>query len=309
MRSIERAIVCMAVACCLLVPARAAEQEGKKDGSTPKSGAARGTPKKAAAKKGAEKAAEKKRAPEDDADGESEPAPDGEEAKPGPAADPDEEYVKAHIKEFLDGTVTFDDKGKATIAYDFRSKKEEYQDDFLPPISPKVPASFRWSNYEEDHTIDNEPGIRVSDRGVALFKVWFADDLEATVEYQQGNSWSKAQCMAIVFQTKAGQAIGNNFGGQCARFANGAFQGGVPPATETASAQDVVKIGLRVRDGEFEASKNGKPKNKPAKYPAKALASGRVGFIWGGKLAGTICSLTITGKVDWAATAKAMKGN
>lgn len=233
-----------------------------------------------------------------------EPASASKEDSSTEPQDPDYQFIKESLKDFIHGKITFDKKGAVTIVYDFSKKDEEFQDDFRPPISAKVAALFRWSIHEEDWYTD--PGIRISDRGASFLNLWFKDDFEATMELQNAIGWTKGQIAAVVFQNKGGSAIGNNFGGQCAVFKNGAFSGGVPPVTDQLPFKDKAKCTLKVKGGTYEALRNGKAR-KTAKYAEKSFGSGRIGFIWGGKVAGVINSLTIKGTLDCPATVKDMK--
>jgi hypothetical protein len=221
--------------------------------------------------------------------------------------DPNEKFVKENLKEFIHGTISFARDGTTTIEYDLTKKATEFQNDFTPGISPKVPAKFRWSNWEEDRSLGSNPGIRISDDGAAFLNVWFTDDVEATMEYLNGISWSKKQVCAIVFQTKGGKGIGNNYGGQVASIQSGVWKGGDPAVAETLPFNDSAKITLKLARGTCEVLRNEKPR-KSIKYPPKAFSSGRIGFVWGGKLAGTITGLKVRGKLDIPAMMKVMGG-
>ena len=89
---------------------------------------------------GPEKSAGKKKEAEKKDPQKSDGEPAGEQkATPSTsrAGDPDFEYVKANLKDHLHGTFTLKEDGTLSISYDLRSKKEEYQGDFQPPISAK----------------------------------------------------------------------------------------------------------------------------------------------------------------------------
>jgi hypothetical protein len=239
---------------------------------------------------------------EDDA----KPAPGSGETAPKPPSGPDVDYVKEHLKEFVHGTIAFGQDGTVTIEYDFHEKKEEHQNDFAPPISPQNQKTFRWSIYQEEHVIGGDTGLRISDAGAAVLDVWFTDSVEASAEFLQGISWSKRQYLAVVFQAKNGKAIGNNYGGQCANFSGAVYHGGTPANTEVTSFNSRVKIGLRVKDGKFDATREGRPRTS-AKYTVRSFSSGRVGFVWGGAVAGTLCGFTVKGMIDYPLMAKEMK--
>ncbi len=218
----------------------------------------------------------------------------------------DAEYVKANLKDFIQGTASFAQDGTLTIEYDFKSKKEEFADDFLPPIANKPQGVFRWSVYQEEHVIGSDYGVRISDRGAAVLNVWFTDDVEAETEFLQGINWSPRQICAVMFQAKGGKAVANNYGGQCANFAGALLSSAVPPKTESCPFDKRVKIGLRLKGGSYEALRDGKSRGSQ-KYSPKSFASGRIGFIWGGSLAGTLTSFRVKGKVDFAATAQEIR--
>jgi len=65
-------------------------------------------------------------------------------------------------------------------------------------------------------------------------------------------------------------------------------------------AQEPV-IGLNVRSGQFAACRDGVVSSR-GKYPESKFQSGRVGFYWGGAVAGVIESLKITGRIDYERT-------
>jgi hypothetical protein len=292
---------CIAIlAVTLVAPASFGGEEGEKDTPPPEiPGAKEGKKvdtKSAAEKKGAAKGGEKKAS-----DKKAE-----KDAAAKAAEEADIKFVKEGLKQFVHGTVSFNEKNMVTITYDLNQKKEEYEHDFIPPISPRVPGNFRWSNRDEEFFSTGDQGIRISDSGMAVLNVWFRDDVEATMEFLNAIGWTKRQVCAIVLTPRNGQGIGNNFGGQCATFAGASFKGGVPPTTEQLNAEKRAKFGLRVGGGNFEAILNGKSR-KSAKYNPKSLSSGRIGFVWDGKLAGTITTFSVTGMLDFAATAKEMR--
>ncbi len=213
------------------------------------------------------------------------------------------EQLKTRLKESIHGIVSFDADGTINIDYDLKQKKEDFQADFQPPISTKPQSNLRWSLYQEERTIGGDYGVRISDSGAAFLKVWFVDNVEATVEFLQGISWSKRQILALVFQAKDGKAIGNNYGGQCATFQSGKLTGGKPAETETTSFNSTVQIGLKVKDGNQEALRGGKSRTT-APYNRRNFASGRVGMIWSGSVTGTVTRLSVRGKIDYAAMVK-----
>jgi hypothetical protein len=290
-------------------PAGLSASEPSQEGGAKKSGGKKTDgQKKDAGKKDEEKKDEKKDGEPAEGDPETDSPGGTEKSEPasGPADSPDAAYVKANLKDFIHGTVSFSQNGTVSIEYDLHSKNEAYQEDFRPPISTRSMDVFRWSLYQEERVIGGDFGLRVSDKGASFLNLLFVDDLEATAEFLQGITWTKRQFCAVVFQGKGGKGIGNNYGGQCAVFAGSAYQGGKPATTETTVFNNRVKIGLKVRGGTYEALREGKPRAS-AKYSPQSFSSGRVGLIWGGNLAGTMISFSVKGKIDYPAMAKEMK--
>jgi hypothetical protein len=67
-----------------------------------------------------------------------------------------------------------------------------------------------------------------------------------------------------------------------------------------------VKIKLVVRNGTFEAHRNGRSRQSMT-YSQKSFGSGRLGFTWGGSIMGFISNLEITGKIDSKKMAKVLQ--
>src|SRR5262245_37034604 len=234
--------------------------------------ASSGKPKSDPGQKGGSKKPAEKKGETKPEESDSKPEPGAPETGPKPPSGADFEFVKEHLKDFVHGTISFAQDGTVTIDYDFHLKKEEYQNDFAPPISTQNQKTFRWSIYQEEHVIGGDTGLRISDQGAAVLDVWFTDSVEATAEFLQGISWSKRQYLAVVFQAKNGKGFGNNYGGQCANFSGATYHGGTPQTTEVTAFNSRVKIGLKVAGGSFEATREGKPRGS-AKYPARSFTS------------------------------------
>lgn len=225
-----------------------------------------------------------------------------EEGKDDPKKDEpklsiDESYVKDHLKEFLHPTsFKFLADGRARLVFDFAGQDRDMEGSFTPPISDKVQSNFRWRVVYENY------GLRLGNRGMALLNCWFKDDLEAEIEYQQGINYSNRHTMALVFANDKGKAIGNNYGAQCAAFEGGAVKESRGKPEEVIQDQ-TTRYKLVVRGGSFEAHKDKRQRQTMA-YSPRSFESGRVGFIWGGGMAGFVRKLEITGKLDAARLVK-----
>ena len=113
------------------------------------------------------------------------------------------------------------------------------------------------------------------------------------------------QLLAARFLERPGGKVSGNYGSQCALFTQGKSAGGQgKPEPVRFSSQ--AKIKLVVRDGQFEAWRDGKSK-QTMKYSKKTYASGRIGIAWGGSVAGTVPRLEITAKLDYARMAKELR--
>ena len=73
------------------------------------------------------------------------------------------------------------------------------------------------------------------------------------------------------------------------------------PWLVAASASEAQIFGPR--RGTFEAHRDGR-KLSSLEYPEKRFSSGKIGFLWGGNIAGTIGSLEVTGRIDTEKMAK-----
>ncbi|MBI4582944.1 MAG: hypothetical protein HY717_02750 [Planctomycetes bacterium] len=203
----------------------------------------------------------------------------------------DEEYVRDHLKDFLNPTeMEFLKDGRVKLRFNFREKNPIQEDIFTPPISDKFQSNFRWSIPSEWW------GLRLGNKGSALLNCWFKDDVEAQIEYLQGINFSNRHTMALIFCNDKNAALGANFGSQCARFDNGAVKEsrGKPDPT----LQDTpCFIKLVLREGTFEAHRD-KRKKETMSYSPKTFGAGRIGLLWGGNVAGVIRNLEIVGRID-----------
>jgi hypothetical protein len=225
----------------------------------------------------------------------------------------DEEYVKENLKNYLSPTkIEWKDDGSVKLVFNFRGKRAEHESIFTPPVSKEVGNNFRWSlRYEysysgryvsdpEDERRDDDDSywnaLRIAMKGAAHLNLWLLDDLDVEIDYVQGVSFSNNQTAALVFTNGSGTSLGSNFGTQCVTFSSGRPQK-ANGDVEIISSDVPTKIRLVVKDGHFEAYRDGKKKSTMP-YSPKSFASGRIGFIWGGGIAGFIHRIEIKGRVD-----------
>jgi len=147
----------------------------------------------------------------------------------------------------------------------------------------------------------------VSNAGVALFKCWFRDDVEVECEFRQYINQSRRHVMAIIFNNEKNQAIGTNYGCRTATFSKGRLRGQGKGNMVSVRYDSTAKIKLRVKEGIYEAHRQGHLSSK-AKYSKSRFSSGRVGFVWGGSMSGTIGKMKIRGKLDVKKTAEEFRG-
>ncbi|MBI4606006.1 MAG: hypothetical protein HY721_28915 [Planctomycetes bacterium] len=232
---------------------------------------------------------------------------EGKTSKPKGPASPDEELVKEKLKDVLSPTdMKFLEDGRVHLVFDLTRKSEEHSTIFTPKVGSNLKETFRWSMDDKSFSFFSEyPGVRLSNRGVALLNCWFTDDLEAEVEYLQHIAHSDKLYAAVIYSNDQGKALASNFGSQCAMLVQGRLAGG-QGKVDSVSADATAKFKLSVKDGSFEAYRDGRSRQK-MKYPAKGFASGRIGFAWGGSIASTLARLEIKGKLDYARMAKEMR--
>ena len=226
----------------------------------------------------------------------------------------DEEYVRANLEKHLSPTkIEWLPDGRVKLTIDFSEKKEEHVGIFTPNISKVTNSTFRWSlPYEYTYwgrstTTDVSSyygALRVSQSGMAHLNAWFTDDIEAEMWFANGASTTSRQTIALVFSSGS-KSIGSNWGTMAATFQGGALKGG-KGAVENAPSDTNVKIKLVIRNGTFEAYRDGKMRQSE-KYSPKSYASGKLGFIWGGNLAGFIYKLEITARPDAKKMAELLK--
>jgi hypothetical protein len=259
-----------------------------------------------------------------DAPGED-PAPaggkDGEKKEASdPAAKPlsiDESYVRDNLERYLLPTkVQFEKDGRVRLTFDFAEKRKEHETIFKPAVQQPVNSKFRWTvrgeewhyngAYNEETKTYQYGGLRISDSGVALLNAWFTDDVEAEIVYHQGTSFAAGNLAALVFCNEGGDALGSNFGSQAAIYKKGKPSARRQGTVDPINIYDSTKVKLVVRGGTFEAHRNGRRREGLA-YTQKSFGSGRIGILWGGRVAGIISRLEIVGRIDAAKMAKEMQ--
>jgi hypothetical protein len=241
--------------------------------------------------------------------------PSGEDGEETPKAeakgktaveDADAPFVKEQLKEALHPTkLEFLPDGRVLMDFELGQKVEDHGGIFSMAVGSQLQDVFRWTRSDEERVVGGDPGLRVSDKGMALLKAWFQDDVEVEMQFLQHINFDPRQIAALVFVNAKGAGIGSNYGSQCAQFSAGRM--GKATGKPTAVAyNNSARIKLVVKDGVFEAHRDGKPVSK-MKYAAKSFPSGQIGIVWGGSISGTITKLTVTGRLDNARMAKDLR--
>jgi hypothetical protein len=231
--------------------------------------------------------------------------------KPAKPLSIEEEYVRENLQGFLHPTqMDFLDDGRVKLTFELGAKKTEHETIFTPNVSNDVKNKFRWTvrgeygywgtgrrTAADDDGYYYYNGIRIAMDGAAHLNAWFTDDVEAEIYYIQATTHNPKQTAALVYTGKGGRSIGSNFGSQCMHFASGRpskAQGTVDQVVN----EKLVKIKLVVRNGTFEAHRDGRQK-ETAEYLKKNFESGRIGLIWGGGLASFVNRIDIVGHLDY----------
>ena len=195
-------------------------------------------------------------------------------------------------------------RGRVQITLECRKNKGNYSAIFAPKISNKVNANLRWPVYRENWYWR---GIRIGDKGNIVLKCWFKDDVEAEISYRQERNYTARQVAALVFVTKKGTSIGNNFGSQSVKLSkSGKVKKRKGKIEGIARHRRRDKFKLVVKNGKFSSYMNGQ-KISSMKYSQKSFSSGRIGFIWKGGIASFISDLNITGRLDYDQMFKQLK--
>lgn len=221
----------------------------------------------------------------------------------------DELYVQDMLEEYLHPTkIKFLKDGRVQMQFEFSKKDPDHEEIFTRRVSTKINSTLRWSVRREERYYNYGRyggGLRISDAGIALLNCWFDDVVEAEIVYGTGTSFTESQTAALVFCNKKGDSIGSNYGTQCAQYRKirPVKRKGTP---RSLSNRTTARFKLVVKDGEFEAHLNGRKKNE-MKYSQKKFASGRIGFVWGGNVAGLVFTLSIKGRIDAPRMAKELR--
>lgn len=237
----------------------------------------------------------------------TEGSPDGTNTVDLSKLSPEERFVRENLKDYLHpSTLEFLQDGRVKMAFNFETKSEEHNSIFTLPIGGTMKDVFRWSVRDEEYWVGSGIGLRISDKGMTHLKAWFVDDVEAEITYIQTHNQNDRHTAAIVFTNAKGQSVGSNYGSQCVTYNRGA------PTKALGKVQPVIynqvaKLKLVVRGGTFEAFREGSARSN-AKYSHKTYSSGQIGFLWGGRLASIIPSLSIVGKIDYKRMSEQMKG-
>ena len=241
------------------------------------------------------------------------------ESTPKKALSINELYVRDTLKEYLLPTsLSFLDDGRVRLRFDFKKKNPHHENIFIPRVQTRINSHFRWSvrgeeeeweyygyDFSRNFSRDDVGGLRVSNVGMAILNCWFKNDVTAEITYFTGTSSIPSRIVSVVFCNKSGAGLGSNLGSQCVYFKKaspGRRKGSLRPLNIYTSA----KITLVVKEDNFAAHRDGR-KQAYKEYTSKKFASGRVGFVWGGKAMGMISELVITGTVDAERMAKELR--
>ena len=223
------------------------------------------------------------------------------------AASLDEQYVLDNLEKYLSPTkMEVLPDGRVKLSFDFSQKKEEHAGVFTPPVSKDTQNIFRWSLPSEyawygGTTTKAEDGryyygaLRISQSGAAHLNAFFTDDVEAEIHFANGASTTQEQTVSVVY-TSGSKSLGSNWGTQAVTFESGRMKSRKGTVENAAMAANV-KAKIVVRNGVFEAHRDGRQKQTD-KYSPRSFASGRIGFLWAGGIAGFVYRLEITGRLD-----------
>ena len=151
-------------------------------------------------------------------------------------------------------------------------------------------------------------GLRVSDRGITAVKCWFFEDVDAEMTFSAGASFHKNNVMTLGYYNKRGNGVGNNMGTQSVQLKRGKI---LKNRVGKLNGKNLnlwhgEKIKLSVKNGKAKSYLSGK-KTAERKYRRRGMESGRIGFLWGGRMAGMITNLRIVGRIDAKKMADEMK--
>lgn len=230
------------------------------------------------------------------------------------ADDPDLAYVKETLKDYLGPQeIKWHKDGTVTLVFDFTEKSSDQAEAFFPVVQKDIRKNFRWSVLDEEWSWWGgrhgrglgDGGLRMSDKGRAVLKCWFVDDVEAEVFYGVGSSFDKKNVGALAFFSKKGDALAANMGSQCVKYKRGR-PSGKRGKLRGLDIYQLAKFKLKVKEGKFASYLEDKKKAEMT-YRPKKFALGRVGFIWGGRMAGMAAKLIVRGRIAAAVMAKEIK--
>ena len=221
----------------------------------------------------------------------------------------DEEYVRAKLESRLSPTsIQFQDDGTVRLTFDFEAKTEGQEEAFQPRISKNQNDVFRWTNREDEYWLNSSSlyaprdadfmkGLKVSNAGAAHLDVWFTEEVDAEICYVSGVNSSKKQLAAVVFTNGSQKSIGSDHGTQCLTLSKGKPQKVAKGTAEPLSVHTLARFRLVVKDGSYEAWRDGK-KKATSEYKKEDFGSGRVGIVWSG-IGSFVSRLEVTGKLDY----------
>lgn len=177
--------------------------------------------------------------------------------------------------------------------------------DWLPKIGNKQTDVIRWSERAEGSIDKILHGVRVSETGRFEHKARWLPDVEVSILYLGGQQYYRQTTFLIGFRAddEPSRWIGSNFGAQAclARAAKSMSQPGairraepLAPRLPEWNRRHTMKMTLK---GKTCTASLGERKNGEIS-DEEEFKTGRVGFLWWGKLVGTIGSVKIKGKLD-----------
>jgi hypothetical protein len=220
----------------------------------------------------------------------------------------EEAYVQENLEKYLNPTsISFLEDGRVKLTFDFSTKSAEHETIFTPRISTKTSDAFRWTNRDDEYyssytysgttdAYEFMKGLRLSNSGSAHLDVWFQDDVEAEIWYVGSATSSKRQTAAVVFTNSKHGSIGSDHGTLCGTYMKGLPQKAPTGTYDPIPALSLVRLKLLVRNGSFEAWREGR-KRQAKEYKPKDFSSGKIGLLWR-EARSFVSRLEITGRVD-----------
>jgi hypothetical protein len=220
----------------------------------------------------------------------------------------EEQYVRDNLAKHLNPTsIAFLDDGRVRLTFDLSAKKPEHETIFMPPVSNKPSDTFRWTNRDDEYystytttgvdgTYGYMRGLRLSNSGSAHLDAWFLDDVEAEIWYVGSATSTRRQAASVVFTNAKQVSIGSDHGTLCVTYSKGVPAKAPRGTFDTILTHTLVKLKLVVRNGAFEAWRDGK-KRESMEYKPKDFASGKIGFLWRDARS-FVSRLEVTGRID-----------